>query len=212
MRARRMDVLEVILVALVADGTEALLDDHFGKAEDRVERGADLVADLGKKVGFQRAGAFCLLARLVEFPLGLLPRRDVPQHCAELAAAACGDATEGHEERNHATLARATVDLATVIHDAGDAARLEAGQVIGGALVAVGQEQCREALAHEFVLLISEESLCRPVERQQEPILVEDGHAIGGGVEDRVEFADLCVTAAQILFGIAQARQGFSLA
>ena len=54
MAARGMDVLEILPIALVADRAEALLHHHFGKSDDGVERGADLVADLGNEIGFRR--------------------------------------------------------------------------------------------------------------------------------------------------------------
>ena len=85
MRARGMDVLEVFLVALVADRPESLLQHHLGKADDGVERRADLVADLGQEIRFLRAR---LLGRALgrdELALGLLEGGDVAQDGAELA-------------------------------------------------------------------------------------------------------------------------------
>ena len=49
-------------VAVVADRAEALVHHDFGKADDRIERRADLVADLGEEFGFRGGGVFSLLA------------------------------------------------------------------------------------------------------------------------------------------------------
>ena len=51
MAAGSVDVLEIVLVALVADRAEALLQHHFGKAQNGVQGRADLMADLGEKIG-----------------------------------------------------------------------------------------------------------------------------------------------------------------
>ena len=51
------DVLHVFDIALVAERAEALADHHFGKADDGVERRADLVADPRQHVGLGVAGA-----------------------------------------------------------------------------------------------------------------------------------------------------------
>ncbi len=45
-----MDVLDIAPVACVADGTEPFLQHQLGEAEDRIERRADLVADLGEEI------------------------------------------------------------------------------------------------------------------------------------------------------------------
>src|SRR5829696_8638513 len=46
---------QVVLVAFVADRSEAFLEHHLGKADDGVERRADLAADLGEKFRLLRA-------------------------------------------------------------------------------------------------------------------------------------------------------------
>src|SRR5262245_13125047 len=45
-----MDVLDISAVTRIADGAEALLKHELGEAENRVERRAHLVADLGEKI------------------------------------------------------------------------------------------------------------------------------------------------------------------
>src|SRR5208337_5680549 len=49
------DVLEIVAVAVIADGPEALLHHDLGEAEDGVQRRPDLMADLGEKVGLRGA-------------------------------------------------------------------------------------------------------------------------------------------------------------
>ena len=71
MAAGSVDVLEIVLVALVADRAETLLHHHFGEAEDGVQRRADFVADLGEKIGLGRARGLGGVARGNQAPLGL---------------------------------------------------------------------------------------------------------------------------------------------
>ena len=63
MRAGVVDVAQVIFVALAADRPEALVHDHLGKADDRVERRADFVTDLRQEIRFDGARALRLFAR-----------------------------------------------------------------------------------------------------------------------------------------------------
>ncbi len=58
MHAAGIDVANVAEVLLVADRAERLPDDHVGKADDRVERCAQLVAHRRQEV---RLGTVCLL-------------------------------------------------------------------------------------------------------------------------------------------------------
>ncbi len=128
MRAGRVDVLQIVAIALVADRPEALLHDDFSKAEDSIERRADFVADLGQEIGFQRARPLGLLARVLKFLLNLLPMRHVTEKGAEFllcrVALRGPDAAEGHEDRNMSALMRPADDLAPVVEQARDAVRL----------------------------------------------------------------------------------------
>src|SRR6185437_11489559 len=54
--AALMDVLDIALVAVVADRTEALLEHQLGEAEDRIQRRAHLVTDLGEEIETARGG------------------------------------------------------------------------------------------------------------------------------------------------------------
>ena len=134
-----MNVLDVFAVALIADGTEALLHHDLGKTDDRIERGANLVADLRKKVGFGRRGFFRLTLRLREFVLRLLPLGNIAKDDAELVGP-IADPSHGHEQRDDATLADATDDFAPAIEQACGAVAGGAVEITVGPLHALGSE------------------------------------------------------------------------
>ena len=104
-RAGGVDVLEVFLVAVVADRPETLLQHHLGKADDGVERRADLVADLGEEIGFLGARLLGRALGADQLALGLLEGGDVAQDGAELAVRPIAQTAHGHEERDRAALA-----------------------------------------------------------------------------------------------------------
>ena len=88
MLAGGADVAEIFAVAIVLDRAEPLLDHHFGKADDGVERRADLVADARQELRFLARVGLGGAARGDQFRLGALPVRDVAQHHAEASALA----------------------------------------------------------------------------------------------------------------------------
>ncbi len=63
--AALMDVLDIAFVALVADRAEPLLQHQLGEADDRVERRAHLVADLGEEVDAPGRGVGLELGRVL---------------------------------------------------------------------------------------------------------------------------------------------------
>ncbi len=65
-----MDVLDIAPVAGVADGAEPFLQHQLGEAEDRIERRAHLVADLGEEIEPPRDHGGVARAIMV-IPLGL---------------------------------------------------------------------------------------------------------------------------------------------
>ena len=71
MRATVVDVGGIAVVLLIADFPEDFAAHHIGKADDRVERGAQLVTHRGKKSGLRPARRLCPL-------LGGLPLGDPP--------------------------------------------------------------------------------------------------------------------------------------
>ena len=71
-----VDVVRVILVGAHGVGAEQLVLHHLGKAEDGVERRAQLVAHLGEEPRLRDVGGFRVTARLVGFRLGLLELAD----------------------------------------------------------------------------------------------------------------------------------------
>ena len=58
-----MDVAGIAAIAAVAEGTVKFRRENFGEAEDGVERRAQLVANLGKKLGLGARGLFGGIAR-----------------------------------------------------------------------------------------------------------------------------------------------------
>ena len=88
MAAGSVDVLDIVLVTLVADRTETLLQHHFGKAQNGVQRRADLMADLGEKIGFRSACGFGGLARGDEAPFCVALAAEVAHESAKLRSLA----------------------------------------------------------------------------------------------------------------------------
>ena len=139
-----VDVLEVLPVAVVAERPEALLHHHLGKADDGIERGADLVADLGEEFGLCRGGFFRLLAGVDQFFLGALPGGDVAQHRAEFLAVL--DAAHGHVKRHQPALAHAADQLAALVEQRRFVAR-ETVEIVERGAAAFRREQLAERRA-----------------------------------------------------------------
>src|SRR5690606_28995309 len=132
--ARAVDVAQIAAIALIADRSEALVHHQFGKADNGIERRADLVADAGEKARLVRGFALRRAARLDQLLLGALPGGDVAHDGTEAAAAR--QSADRHEERNIAALCLAADHLAPVIEQAGDALVPEARQIVGGGALA----------------------------------------------------------------------------
>ena len=159
MAAGGVNVLEVLLVAVVADGAEALVHHHFGKADDGVERRADLVADLGEEFGFGGRGALGLLARIDQFFLGALPGGDVAQHRAEFIAVL--DPPHGDVERHQPALAHAADRFAPGIEQAVAAAARQPVEIVERDAPAFRREQFAEAQFGEIGGVVAEQRLAR---------------------------------------------------
>src|SRR3954468_8832713 len=109
-----MNVLEVFAVAFTADGTETLRHHDLGEADDGVERRADLVADLGEKVGLGGGGLFRLVPCLRELLLNFFPSRDVAKHPAEPIGPVTGR-SHGHEHGDQGATGGAADNLASAV-------------------------------------------------------------------------------------------------
>ena len=114
------DVLHVFDIALVAERAETLADHHFGKADDGVERRADLVADPRQHVGLGVGGAIGEPPRLAQLALAFLGLREIAEHREEIRTVG-PRAAHRHRQRNEAALAHAAQHLAAVIEQACDA-------------------------------------------------------------------------------------------
>src|SRR6185437_7823031 len=82
--ARSVNVLEILPITVVADRAEALVHHHFRKADDRIERCADFMADLGKEFRFGHGSLFGRLSGVDEFLFGSFPVSDVAQYRTKL--------------------------------------------------------------------------------------------------------------------------------
>ena len=99
------NVLHVFDVALVAERAEALADHHFGKADDGVERRADLMADPRQQVGLGVGRAIGQPPRLAQFAFALLGLRQIAEHGEEIRTVGPGP-SHGHRQRDQAAAAR----------------------------------------------------------------------------------------------------------
>ncbi len=95
-----MDVLEIVLVALIADRAETLLHHHFGEAENGLQRRADFVADLGEKVGLRRARGLGGVPRRGEPPLGLALAGEIVHQGAKMRGLVRADPRQRQRQRN----------------------------------------------------------------------------------------------------------------
>ena len=209
--------LQIVAIALVADRPEALLHDHFSEAEDRIERRADFVADLGEEIGFQRACPLGPLAGVFEFLLNLLPMRHVAEKRAEFLFGRVilrrPDTSERHENRDQAALLCSADDLAAVVEQARDAVRFQPTEIILHLGLALRRDQHRERLAGDLALVVAEKSLAGTVERQNPSLGIEHGETVRRGVENGIELPHLvllrphfCLEAGQGVFLIVAAQ------
>jgi hypothetical protein len=98
MAAGRVDVLDIVLVTLVADWAETLLQYYFRKAQNRVQGRADLMADLGEKIGLGGAGRLRGLASGDETPFRLALAAEITYESAKLRSLARTNARQGQRQ------------------------------------------------------------------------------------------------------------------
>src|ERR1700722_2990858 len=95
-----VDVLDVVLVTLVADRAETLLQHHFGKAQNGVQGRPDLMADLGQKIRLRGAGGLGGLARGDQAPFCITLAAEVAHESAKLRRFARANSRERERQRN----------------------------------------------------------------------------------------------------------------
>ncbi len=188
MLAGEVDVAEIAPVAVAADRAEALLHHHFGKADDGVERRPDLVADLGEEIRLLRIGGLGGAARGDKLLLDILPVGDVAKHGAVLAGLA--KPADGHEQRDEAAARHPADHLAAVIEDARDAVRGEPVDIVERRLAALLGEEIGERLARHVRRLDAEQRLGGAVDAGDASVALDHHDAVGGRVEDRLQFVD----------------------
>ena len=181
------DVLHVFDVALVAERAEAFADHHFGKADDGVERRADLMADPRQHVGLGVGGAIGQPPRLLQLALVFSGLRKIAKHREEIRTVGPGP-PHGHRQRDDAAAAHAAERVAAVVEQAGDAGALDALQIILHHALAFRREQIGEIALHEIVAVVAEQRFGAAVARIDVAFAVEHHDAFGGGVENGAEF------------------------
>ena len=122
--------------------------------------------------------------------LHLLPRGDIAEHRAVFVALVAEPA-HGDEQRDQATLALESDDLASVVEQRGDAFALQAIEIVDGDADALRREQFGEAASVEFVRVVAEQRLRAAVRRQDARRAINHDDTVGGGVEDRVDLREL---------------------
>ena len=99
-----------------------------------------------------------------------------------------GDAAHRHEQRDQPALALAADHLAAVVEHAGDAAVGEPVEIIRWRRAGFPARTVRRScLAGELARLVAEQRLGAAVGRDDRAVTVDHHHAVGRGVEDRVE-------------------------
>ena len=101
------------------DRAETSADHYFSKADDGIERRAQLMADPRQHVGLGARGALGQAPGMLQFALALAALREIAEHGEEVRPVGAGPA-DGDRQRNEAALLHAAECLATVIEQAGD--------------------------------------------------------------------------------------------
>ena len=189
MKAGSVDVLEIVLVALVADRAEALLQHHVGKAQNGVQGRADLMAHLGQKIGLGGARGLGAFARGDETPLGLALAAQVAGEGAELRRLARADARQRQRQGNGRAVTVAPDDLQRPEGGFGFTAAAQGFEPRGRLGMTLGAKQHQQALARDLVLMIAEQALGGLVQGQDARSRVERDGAVGRPVEHRLKVA-----------------------
>ena len=205
---RRVDVADVVLVAVVADRSEPLLHHHFGETENRVQRRAHLVADAGEEFGLARVGLHGGVARRLQRAFGRLRRPEIAQRRAIARRRVGGDETrQGQRERKRLAAPVAAGELLAAARR-----RLIAPHALEARrrfALALRREQGEEAFARHFLGVVAEQGLGAAAHGEDAARLVERDDAVGGRIEQRLEIARLAFEIAHplLIFDLARAAQ-----
>ncbi len=194
------DVAQVVAVALAADGAELLLQHHLGKADDGVERRADLVADRGQEIRLLGARPLGLAAGPHQLGLGAPRGRDVAQDRGDAARRPARHRRQGEDQRER-TVRPPGHDLVAG-RRGGPGARPQQGGL--GRRAALGREQADQGFARDLPGIGAEEALRAPVHADDAALLVEHHHPVGDGVEDRGRLAQVGVAVGEMDLGRRQ--------
>ena len=129
-----MNILEILPVAVVADGAEALLRHQLGEANDGVERVPDLVAHLGEELRLGGRLPLGLEARRNQLRLVLPRPREITQDDAKAIGA---EPADRHRQGDLRALAGTSADL----DDVACSAFIELGDLSKRAVAACGRKQ-----------------------------------------------------------------------
>ena len=151
-----MDVLEIVLVALVADRAETLLHHHFGEAQNGLQGSADFVADLGEKVGLRRARGLGGVACSGEPPLGLALAGEIAHESAKIRGLVRADPSQRQRQRNRTAAAIAPDCLQRSKGRFGFSGAAQGFEPCGCLRVTLRREQHQDALARDLVLVVAE--------------------------------------------------------
>ena len=134
----------------------------------------------------------CLLG-VDQLFLGALPGGDVAHHRAEFLAV--GDPPHGEVKRHQAALPHQADRLAAGVEHAG--AVRQPVEIIEHGAPAFRREQVAETELGDFGRLVAEQRLGAAVGREHAAGAIEHQHAVGGGVEDRLELVVFAFQPAQ---------------
>ena len=154
--ARGADVLEIFAVTLIAERAEPFPDHHFGKAQDCIQRCADLMADPRQHVGFGIGGAAGEPARFMQLAFAFFDIRQIAEHREEIRALRLRS-SDHHRDRDQSTAAHARQHVAAVIEQAREVGAVNAFQIVAHRSLAFRREQRGEVLLHQFVAVIAEQ-------------------------------------------------------
>src|SRR5262249_11239978 len=155
-----------------------------------VEWRADFMADLGKEIGFRRRRLLGAALGFDELLLRALPLGKVAQHRAEFFAV-LADPAERHEQRDEPALTHPPDPLAAAVDPARHPAPRKPVEISLRGAAAFWREEFDERPPAQFLRLVAEQRLGAAAELSDASVLRDHDDAVGGGIDDRFELADL---------------------